>query len=380
MPHHLDQPSTPAEVHGQQTVHSEEEQEHREQQPQTKDNTAWMAVGALSWSPLLSLPYELRQRIFQYAFMTSSENFPPQARSPSRAPNAVGDGYNVSGPGSSTRGGNNKIVQSLLVCRQLYQETRLIPFQVNCVKCPAVMGSNTLATKRLIDALQPFQRRAIRRLELHLLASVTEAWSLRSILRSIAGVTETETNCTLRQSGGGTGDEISFDGNAETDKRPEKDSDTSLRELSVHMTTRDLLLAQADSMVGLLHMLMVAPFSQERPSTAFAWTAAWVTEGLAFLESLRKLTIVVESSLLVAKQLAANERWQFEQTLKSSLPTVEVKVEWRLHRDINLEKDDGDWVNFLWVHDSNIGAPEHGATEPDLGRKDGVSSWTYTVP
>ncbi|KIW30291.1 uncharacterized protein PV07_06047 [Cladophialophora immunda] len=375
-----------AHVQDQPPASGKNEQFHREQQRQMKDdNTAWTAAGALLLSPLLSLPSELRQKVFQYVFMDSSENFPPQqACSPSRLLGMVGDQYKVSSGKSSTHAANNNIMQPLLLCRQLYWETRLMPLQVNCVKCPATMGSNTSATKRFLDALKPFQRRAIRELELHLLASVTEAWSLRSILRSIAGATETGVDCGLEQSGGGADIEIGGGEEGKVGQTLGKDldnatSDSRLTELTVHITTRDLLLAQADSMVGLLHILSVAPFSQDCPATAFACAATWVTEGLAFLQSLRKLTIVIESSVSVATQITEIERNGFEQALRSSLSSVNVTVEWRVHRDMILGMDDSEWVNFLWLHDSTIGAQGQGATEPGVGRKVGFSSWTSIV-
>ncbi|KIX96116.1 uncharacterized protein Z520_08371 [Fonsecaea multimorphosa CBS 102226] len=380
-----DDASVPADFQEQPPARRGEEQAHREQQCQTKeDNTAPMAATALSLSPLLSLPYELRQRVFQYVFMVpSSEIFPPrQVCSPSRLLGMVGDQYKLSGPGSSTDAASNNVVQPLLLCRQLYRETRMMPLQVNRVNCPATMGSNTSATKRFLDALMPVQRRAIRKLEVHLLASVTEAWSLRSILRSLAGVTETGGDSGLGERGGGADVEISWDEKGEVGQKSGEYSenpsgDSSLTKLTVHITTRDLLLAQADSMVGLLHILTVAPFPQDRPSTVFVCAATWVTEGLAFLKSLRTLTIVIESSVSVATQVTATERSQFEQALKSSLLSVNVTVEWRVHREMLLGMDDSEWVNFLWMHDSTITADGQG--EPGVGRKVGFPSWTNLV-
>ncbi|EXJ76048.1 uncharacterized protein A1O5_00556 [Cladophialophora psammophila CBS 110553] len=243
------------------------------------------------------------------------------------------------------------------------------------------MGSNTSATKHFLDVLKPFQRRAIRKLELHLLASVTEAWSLRSILRSIAGVMGTNGDSDLVKSSGGADIEIGWNEREKADHKSAKDSDDwgggcSLRELAVHVTTRDLLLAQADSMVGLLHILTIAPSSQDRPSTAFACAASWVTEGLVFLKSLQKLTIVIESSVSVATQVTSAERRHFELALKLSLSCVNVTVEWRVQRDMILGMDDSEWVDFVWLHDSTISAQGQGGTEPAMGRKVGFSSWT----
>ncbi|OAP62227.1 hypothetical protein AYL99_04430 [Fonsecaea erecta] len=353
-----------ADVQSQLPAPREEEQADREQQRQMKDDhTARMAARALSLSPLLSLPYELRQRVFQYVFTDSSSEFFPhqQACSPSRLLGMVGGQYKISGLGPRENAVNNNLVQPLLLCRQIYRETRLMPLQVNRVKCPATMGSNTSATKRFLDALMPFQRRAIQQLEVHLLASVTEAWSLRSILRSIAGVTDTRSDRGLGKSGSRADLEVGWDEKEKGGQTPSIDSnnstgDSSLKELTVHITTRDLLLAQADSTVGLLHILTVAPFSQDHPSTAFAYAATWVTEGLVFLKSLRKLTVVIEFSVSVATQVTATDRNHFEHTLRSSLSSVDVTVDWRIHREMILGIDDNEWVDFLWLQDWAITA------------------------
>jgi hypothetical protein len=132
-----------------------------------------------------------------------------------------------------------------------------------------------------------------------------------------------------------------------------------LRELTVLITTRDLFLAQADSLVGLLHVLTAPPASKvsTRPSTPFACVASWVTEGLALFGLLRRLKIVIETSVAVASQLDADDKSLFSEFVHSVLPLAEVDIQWVIGESI-VSIDDNSWVNLLWHSDSmasNIG-------------------------
>ncbi|OCT46860.1 hypothetical protein CLCR_02120 [Cladophialophora carrionii] len=206
------------------------------------------------------------------------------------------------------------------------------------------MGSSTSTTKQFLEGLAPFQRRAVRKLELHLLASVTEAWSLRSILRLIADVSDsTDPQTFVPDSRDGA-----FDTGYSGSQPGEKAYATSisggsdLRELNIFITTRDLLLAQADSLVGLLHILTVPLAAQAyaKPRTPFACTASWVTEGLAYLGSLRRLSIVIEASVSVARQLTSDDKIGFSNFVRSVLPRAIVEVKWITQKNMILSPDD----------------------------------------
>lgn len=279
-------------------------------------------------------------------------------------------------PGLTDNGSTGGNVQAMLLCRQLHYETRLLPFQVNLVRAPAVMGSNTTATKDFLERLKPFQRSAIRKLELHLLASVTEAWSLRSILRSIADVSDSVEHrrflperCTKN-----------FD-NSLTERQQEGilvgasvHGNSDLRELTISMTTRDLLLAQGESLAGLLHILTV-------PSTTpFACAASWVTEGLSYLRSLRRLSIVIEASVSVASQVTAEERDQFSGFVQSVLPSTHIAVQWKVQQDMILSSDESDeWVSLPGSGDaSEPNSPQVVVNQTqgiNTGGKAGWSNW-----
>ncbi|KIW72252.1 hypothetical protein PV04_00459 [Phialophora macrospora] len=202
------------------------------------------------------------------------------------------------------------------------------------------MGSSTSATKQFLDRLGPYQRRAIRKLELHLLASVTEAWSLRSILRSIADVSDS-TNLPEFVPDSCAGEfDVTYTG-ARLDGTTVF-GENSLRELTIFITTRDLLLAEADSLVGLLHILTVPPAADAdgKPCTPFACTASWVTEGLAYLRSLRRLSIVIEASVSVASQLDIDDKTGFCDFVKSVLPAADVDIQWITQEDMIHPPDD----------------------------------------
>ena len=227
----------------------------------------------------------------------------------------------------------------------------MMPLQVNWVQCPAVMGSNTASTKQFLQGLKPFQRRAIRKMEIRLLASVTEAWSLKSILRMIADVSEVDQRGDMVRS--------SCSGEVETSsssKHMGRDTGkgelcladgSDLQELVISTTMRNLMLAQADSLVGLMHILSVPAEVFAGPYIPFACTAAWVTEGLVHLKRLRKLTIVLEISGSVASQLSIEDEVQFPRFVRSTLQWVEVDVQWLIQKDIVLAPDDDEWVNLL---------------------------------
>lgn len=353
------------------------------------DGDSRLSSSATSTSLLLSLPFELRQKIFEYVFSAPAPGpFPPQKSSaPSRSFGQTGCRYALPSPrssssaasdriGSSHSPGSNGYLNALFVCRQIHRETRLLPFQVNSINHPATFGSNISATKHFLDGLRPFQRSAIRKLEIHLLASVTEAWSLRSILRSIADVTEAN-SCRKRVGQDDGQEELQ---GVKDKKGRDKCLASDLRSLTVHIATRDLLLAQADSLAGLTHMLTTAPlpFSSTH-SSPVAPCASWVAEGVAYLTSLRRLTIFVEMSTPVAKEVSAFERSRFEQGVKMSLPwIVEVNIQWRVRQHMIVGMGDHDWLHFFWVDDASTALAGQGQ-QP--GNGEAVEDYTpRTVP
>ena len=234
-----------------------------------------------------------------------------------------------------------------------------MPLQVNLVQAPAVMGSNTTATKQFLDVLKPLQRRSIKHMELHLLASVTEAWSLQSILRSVTDVHGSAEQLEFVPRGA---ESSKFDNNctAVNVRQSDLHGSSDLRELAIFITTRDLMLNQADSLVGLLHVLTVPPDfeASARPSTPFAVTANWVSE-IAHLRALRRLNLVIEASSLVASQIPIDDRDQFAAFVQAVLPSTKVDVKWKVRKDMICAPDDSDsWGDFLWLSDvmtSNAG-------------------------
>jgi hypothetical protein len=252
-------------------------------------------------------------------------------------------------------------VEALLLCRQIHHEARLLPLQINVIECPAIMGSNTALTKSFLDSLKPFQRGAIRKMKLHLLASVPEAWSLRSILRSVADISNSNEKQGIAQdhclSGYGTSyTRTRYDKPARTSGHGKSD----LRELTIFITTRDLLLATTDSLIGLLHVLAVPPASNswQQHTASVAHTASWISEGLIYLSSLRRLNITIEASTSVASDLISGEHMYFSDLVNSVLPLVAVDIRWKVRRDMPHPFIDGTGPDPLWFSDfmaSNTG-------------------------
>jgi hypothetical protein len=248
---------------------------------------------------------------------------------------------------------------ALRLCRQLHHETCLMPLQINVVDCPEIMRSNTTDTQRLIEELRPFQRRAIRRLRLRLLASVTEVWSLRVILRLIA---DSSTSSCAIEAAEAPGD---FD----------CCSDSDLRELSIFVTTRDLVLAHADSLGGLRHFISTTPDPGPSPEAAngpitieflapcppSACTASWATAGLAHLRNLRTLRIVIETSTSVSNQLSSEERRDFAEFIAAILYWVDIDVQWKVQgQSIMLLDDTDEWDVLLQGGDELFSQPGAG--------------------
>lgn len=322
-------------------------------------------------SLLFSLPLELRQKIFGYVFaMSPGSAFPPQSLfAKSRLFGLVGNKYVLPSPASTWTGspGPERCqqsliatnVQALVLCRQLHGETRLMPFQLNEVCCPVTFGSNTSATRHFIDALRPFQRRAIKELEIHLLASVTEAWAFTSILRSIAGLPQTDSQRSETEND--DRDEVGFERTGADrslisihDPGKLNTPTADLKSLTIHITTRDLMLPQADSLPGLLHILNITPAWDLAACSSPAYgTASWATEGLVHLMALGRLKIILETSVFAAKQVSIPNRNTFAQALKKYLPWVpEIQVQWRVQKDVILRIDDSEWVDFMWLNNA----------------------------
>ncbi|KIW50908.1 hypothetical protein PV05_09685 [Exophiala xenobiotica] len=297
--------------------------------------TGRLAASTISF---LSLPFEIRRSIFQYVFQApEAAEFPPPKP-------------------TKTATSRRDYVSPLLICRQVHGEMHLLPFQINKVKCPSVFGSNITATKQFLSSLREVQRGAIRQIDLSLLASVTEIWEVRSLLRLMAGMDETDRRQnTARQ---------------DTETRPSRDASSGsrfdLRSLTIHIGTRDLYLQQADSLAGLMHFLACGP-----PYPVSFASTSWVTEGLVHVRALRRLTIIVEASGDVAHQVSSTERDQFQQTLAKQLPgDVTVNVAWRIKNPIWII-DDSEWADFSWPQDPSYMQAERavelqGSTPGDL--------------
>jgi hypothetical protein len=287
------------------------------QPPRCKPGTGRPAGPRISF---LSLPFEIRQSIFQYVFRAPGEGeFPPPKW-------------------TKTATSRREFVHPLLICRQVHAEMHLLPFQINKVKCPSTFGSNITATKQFLSSLRKVQRNAIRRLDLDLLASVTEIWAAKSLLRLLAGVDETDA-C---QNNSPQNVEAHRSRDATSASR------SDLRSLTIRVGTRDLYLQQADSLAGLMHFLACGP-----PYPVSFASTTWATEGLVHIRALRRLTIVVEASDDVAHQVSSAERDQFRRTLAGQLPgDVTVNVDWRIKIPIWII-DDNEWANFSWSPDSS---------------------------
>jgi hypothetical protein len=214
----------------------------------------------------------------------------------------------------------------------------LLPFQINKVKCPSTFGSNITATKQFLSSLRKVQRNAIRRLELDLLASVTEIWAAKSLLRFLAGVDEIDACQNISPQ--------NVESHRSRDATSASRSD--LRSLTIRVGTRDLYLQQADSLAGLMHFLACGP-----PYPVSFASTTWVTEGLVHIRALRRLAIVVEASDDVAHLVSSTERDQFQQILAGQLPgDVTVNVDWRIKNPLWII-DDNEWANFSWSPDSS---------------------------
>jgi hypothetical protein len=275
----------------------------------------------LSASPLLNLPAELRRRIFEFVFL--EDVFPRKKLYPNRLFGLVvspcisirnsacllnafrqGPQYKTYSKGGSLYNWSDyETMHALLISPQLYDEMQLVPFEVNTVGTLPVMGSNLASTSKFVNGLRPVQRRAIRKLWLHLLASVNEAWTLRSILQSTAG----------------RGDRGDLDDGS---------GGSDLQELEIFITSRDLLLAQADSLTGLLHLLAVSSSSECSVGTAASCTASWA-RSLAHFKRLRRLTITIEASKSVLEHLLLEDQSCFEEHVQSTVSWVEVSVRWK---------------------------------------------------
>ncbi|KIX00201.1 uncharacterized protein Z518_10339 [Rhinocladiella mackenziei CBS 650.93] len=141
------------------------------------------------------------------------------------------------------------------------------------------------------------------------------------------------------------------------EKHEEKDIENSqgpeLRCLTIHISTRDLLLPQADSLAGLRNMLTFPPCSSSLQSGSSIACATWVTEGLIYLTSLRQLTMVVEMSVPIGKHFSVFERRRFVDALSASMPRVlTINVQWKIQERMILGMDDHEWMDFMWLNDA----------------------------
>lgn len=104
---------------------------------------------------LTTLPPEVRSAIFEDAL----------------APNRSSDIRTV--PGLSLLG----------TSKQIYDETRLVPFQSNTVSLPTITDSSTDATLQLLQRLSTKQLNAIRKLDLQVIGSTLDATAGTKVLR-----------------------------------------------------------------------------------------------------------------------------------------------------------------------------------------------------
>ena len=109
-------------------------------------------------SPLLRLPREIRNRIYDYAFSVQFTIVRNNPSYPTRLTFRAGDAYPL-----LKRNSFAKLLAVTRVCRQIYSEAALLPFRLN------VFRIHQLATLvKFTEYMQPAQRAAITTLRLGL--------------------------------------------------------------------------------------------------------------------------------------------------------------------------------------------------------------------
>lgn len=114
---------------------------------------------------LLSLPFEIRREIFSLVLSleSCSRRFCPSPQNPKRSQFAPLP--------TNTSFFQPLQLNLLLVSRQVHDETHLLPLQLNYFEFTLWFGSSAYACLKFLKLLQPFQIRAIRRMQLQLTQS-----------------------------------------------------------------------------------------------------------------------------------------------------------------------------------------------------------------
>lgn len=283
---------------------------------------------------LLTLPSEVRCRIFELVLQGPIDTpFPPQART------ATVDSIRSWLSATSRVTGEHKVPQARntyvdmpLICRQIYHEVRHLAFELNTVRMLGPYGSNVSATMNFLGRLSQAQRDAVRDLEVHLAASPTEGWWLRSILKSVGGV---------GMDGVGNPDDPKR--GVQYSRFPYKQG---LRYLKLHIKTNDLLLPSAESISGLMHFLS----SGSRADSVGGLHPSWMDDGLIHLKGLEHLDIEMNMSAVVASKILASHRRSFEQRVRKIAPRMcDVQVRWVSQDGIGTELEPHGWTDFLWL-------------------------------
>lgn len=301
-----------------------------------------------STSHLLTLPPEIRRRIFEFVLRTSIDTpFPPQARAVtvdvirswlSEPTNSLPAPSGVAGDRRFHQA-RNLYVDAPLICRQIYHEIRSLAFELHHVGFIAPYGSNISATAKFLGKLTPAQRGAIRGLEIHLVATPTEGWLLGNILKSVSGVEEKE--------GGGSRCEFTRGGQYYCFPR-----NNGLRSLKLHIKTNDLLFPRAESMSGLMHILTVGQqVFVARTSSVGASHQSWMDDGLVHLKALEHIDIEMNMSSGIANKILSSHRIAFEQRIRKIAPRLcDIQVRWIEQDVIGMGCEPHCWTDFLWLN------------------------------
>lgn len=297
---------------------------------------------------LLTLPPEVRRRIFEFVLQTPIDTpFPPQAEAAtvdvirswlSEPANTQFAPCGVAGE-KRFHQARNLYVDAPLICRQIYHEIRSLAFELHHVGFIAPYGSNVSATAKFLGKLTPAQRGAMRGLEIHLVASPTEGWLLGNILRSVSGVDEKE--------GGRSRSESAHGGQYCCFPRYH-----GLRSLRLHIKTNDLLLPRVESMSGLMHILTIGPPTfVARTSPVGASHQSWMDDGLVHLKALEHIYIEMSMSSEIANRTLSSHRSAFEQRIRKIAPRMcDIQVIWIEQDGIGMGCEPHGWTDFLWLN------------------------------
>ena len=157
----------------------------------------------------------------------------------------------------------------LLVCRLIYQEARLLPFQNSEFAFQRWYGSSTAECLKFFQRLQPWQTKALRSLKL----DITEA--------DLGGLSRVDEvcSCLLPDSADGAGE-------------------PGIRNLSIHISRAALWPDPADF------------------EALFDLARKWSVQGILKLTSLRTLNITIAASVKLPEQIAK----VFEEQLRDRMP------------------------------------------------------------